>query len=57
MIKPRRMRWAGHEGCEEKWDAYRILVERPEGARHLGRLRRCVRIILKWSLQRKFEVV
>jgi hypothetical protein len=30
-IKPRRMRWAGHEGCMgEKRNAYRILIRKPE---------------------------
>jgi hypothetical protein len=34
------MRWAGHvAGLEEKRDAYRILVGRPEGRRPLGRPR------------------
>jgi hypothetical protein len=41
MIKSRRMRWAGHVArMGEKRNAYRILVEKPEGKRPLGRLRR-----------------
>jgi hypothetical protein len=41
MIKSRRMRWAGHVAqIEEKRNAYRILVENPEGKRPLGRQRR-----------------
>jgi hypothetical protein len=41
MIKSRRMRWAGHvERMGEKRNAYRILVENPEGKRPLGRPRR-----------------
>jgi hypothetical protein len=41
MIKPRRMRWAEHVArMEEKRNAYRILVEMPEGKRPLGRQRR-----------------
>jgi hypothetical protein len=41
MIKSRRMRWAGHvEGMGEKRNAYRILLEKPEGKRPLGRPRR-----------------
>jgi hypothetical protein len=41
MIKPRRMRWAGHVACMgEKRNAYRILVGKPEGRRPLGRPRR-----------------
>jgi hypothetical protein len=36
MIKPRRMRWAGHVArMEEKRNAYRILVGKPEGKRPL----------------------
>jgi hypothetical protein len=41
MIKPRRMKWAGHvERMGEKRNAYRILVGKPEGKRPLGRPRR-----------------
>jgi hypothetical protein len=45
MIKSRRMRWAGHVAhMEEKRNAYRILVGKPEGRRPLGRpRRRCTR--------------
>jgi hypothetical protein len=42
MIKLRKIRWAGHVvrmGEEEK-NAYRLLVEEPEGRRQLGRPRR-----------------
>jgi hypothetical protein len=40
VIKSRRMRWAGHVvRMGEKKGAYRILVERPEGRRLLGRPR------------------
>jgi hypothetical protein len=40
-IKSRRMRWAGHVArMEEKRNAYRILVGKPEGMRPLGRPRR-----------------
>jgi hypothetical protein len=42
MIKSRRMIWAWHVarmGEEEKKTAYRILVEKPEGKRPLGRPR------------------
>jgi hypothetical protein len=36
-----RMRWAGHvAGMGERRVAYRILVEKPEGRRPLGRPRR-----------------
>jgi hypothetical protein len=37
MTKLRRMRWAGH--VERMRNAYRILVEKPEGKRPLGRPR------------------
>jgi hypothetical protein len=41
IIKSRRMRWAGHEvGMGEKRDMCRLLVEKPEGRRPLGRPRR-----------------
>jgi hypothetical protein len=36
MIKSMRMRWAGHVArMVEKRNAYRILVEKPEGKRPL----------------------
>jgi hypothetical protein len=41
MIKSRKMRWVGHVAhMGEKRNAYRILVETPEGKRPLGRPRR-----------------
>jgi hypothetical protein len=41
MIKSRSMRWAGHVArMEEKRNAYRLLVGKPEGKRPLGRPRR-----------------
>jgi hypothetical protein len=41
MIKSRKMRWAGLVArMGEKRNAYRILVENPEGKRPLGRPRR-----------------
>jgi hypothetical protein len=41
MINPRMMRCAGHVARKrEKKIAYRILVEKPEGKRPLGRERR-----------------
>jgi hypothetical protein len=41
MIMSRRMRWAGHVArMEEKRNACRILVGKPEGKRPLGRPRR-----------------
>jgi hypothetical protein len=41
VIKSRRMRWAGHAArMEERRNAYRILLGKPEGKRPLGRPRR-----------------
>jgi hypothetical protein len=44
IIKSRRMRWAGHVALMgEKRNVYRLLVEKPEGKRPLGRPRsRCI---------------
>jgi hypothetical protein len=52
IIKPRRMRWAGHVArMREKRNAYRLLVGKPEGKRPLGRPRRRWWIILGWILE------
>ena len=41
VIKLRRMRWAGHVArMGEERGVYRVLVEKPEGRRPLGRSRR-----------------
>jgi hypothetical protein len=41
MMDLRRMRWTGHVArMGEKRNAYRLLVEKPEGKRPLGRPRR-----------------
>ena len=41
VTKSRRMRWAGHVACMgEQRAVYRVLVEKPEGKRSLGRPRR-----------------
>jgi len=41
VIKSRRMRWAGHVArMGEERGVYRVLVEKPEGRRPLGRHRR-----------------
>jgi hypothetical protein len=38
IVKPRRMRWAGHVArMREKKNVYRLLVRKPEGKRPLGR--------------------
>jgi len=40
VIKSRRMTWAGHVVCMgERRGVHRVLVEKPEGKRPLGRLR------------------
>jgi hypothetical protein len=40
LIKSRRMRWAGHVvRMGERRGVYRVLVEKPEGKRTLGRPR------------------
>jgi hypothetical protein len=37
-IKPRRMRWAGHMAhMGEERNVYKVLMEKPEGKRPLGR--------------------
>jgi hypothetical protein len=40
IIKPRRMRWAGHVARMGTRNAYRLMVGKPEGKRPLGRPRR-----------------
>jgi hypothetical protein len=41
IIKSRRMRWEGHVSrMGETMNAYRLLVEKPDGKRPLGRPRR-----------------
>jgi len=41
VIKPRRMRWAGHVArVGERRGVYRVLVGKPEGKKPLGRPRR-----------------
>jgi hypothetical protein len=51
MFKSRRMSWAGHVArMGEKRNAYRILVENPEGERPLGRPRR------KWVDDNKMDL-
>jgi hypothetical protein len=49
VIKPRRMRWAGHAArMGERNVLYRFLVEKPEGKRPLGRSR----IIIRWFFRK-----
>jgi hypothetical protein len=53
IIKSRRMRWAGHVArIWEKRNVYRLLIEKPEGRRHLEDQEGGKWIILKWILQR-----
>jgi hypothetical protein len=51
VIKSRRMKWVGHVArIGEKINAYRILVEKPEGKRPLGRPRR------RWAENNKMDL-
>jgi hypothetical protein len=53
MIKSRRMRWARHVARKgKKRNAYRILMEKPEVKRPLGRPRRKWVDNIKWILER-----
>jgi hypothetical protein len=48
---PRRMRWAGHVAhIRETRGVYRVLVEKPEGKRQLGRPRR------RWEYNIKMDI-
>jgi hypothetical protein len=52
VIKSRRIRWAGHVArMGDGRGAYRILVEKPEGRRPLGRPRRTWEDNFKMDLQ------
>ena len=52
VIKSRRMRWAGYvERMGERKGVYRVLVEKPEGKRPLGRPRRRWEDNIKMDLQ------
>ena len=53
VIKPRRMRWAGHVARMggERRGLYRVLVGKPEGKRPLGRPRRTCVNNIKMDLQ------
>ena len=52
VIKSSRMRWAGHVArMGEKRGIYRILVEKPEGKRPLGKPRRRWEDNMKMDLQ------
>jgi hypothetical protein len=52
IIKPRRMRWAGHVArMGEKRNVYRLLVGKPEGKRLLGRPSR------RWIDNNKMDLV
>jgi len=51
MIKSRRMRWAGHVArMRERRGVYRVLVEKPEEKRPLGRPRR------RWDDRMKMDL-
>jgi hypothetical protein len=50
VIKPGRMRWAGHEArMRERRGVYMVLVRKPEGKRPLGRPKR------RWEYNIKME--
>jgi hypothetical protein len=52
LTKHRRVRWAGHvERMEERRDAYRVLVGKPDGKRTPQRPRRKQRNIIKMDLR------
>jgi hypothetical protein len=52
VMKSRRLRWAGLVArMGERRCAYRVLVEKPEGRRQLGRLRRRWEDNIKMSLR------
>ena len=52
VIKSRRMRWAGHVArMEEGRGVHKVLVEKPEGKRPLGRPRRRWEDNIKMDLQ------
>jgi hypothetical protein len=51
MIKSRRMGQPGHVACiDEKWNAYMVLVGKPEGRRPLETPSGGGRAILRWVL-------
>ena len=52
MIKSRRMIWAEHVArMEERRDVYRVVAEKPEGKRPLGRPKRSWEDNIKLDLQ------
>jgi hypothetical protein len=54
VIKARRIRWARHVArMGERRGAYRILMGKPEGKKHLRKLGIDGRIILIWILKEK----
>jgi hypothetical protein len=53
VVKSRRMRWAGHVArMEEDKGVHRVLVEKPEAKRSLGRPRRRWEHNIKMALQK-----
>jgi hypothetical protein len=52
VVKPRRMRWAGHVACMgEERGVHRMLIGKPEGKRPMGRPRRKWEDNIKMDLQ------
>jgi len=53
VIKPRRMRWAGHvASMGERRGVYGVLVGKPEGRRPMGRPRHRWEVNIKMDLQK-----
>jgi hypothetical protein len=56
MIKSRRIRWAGYAArMRLKRNAYRILVEKPEGKRPLGKPRHRWVVCIKMDLTERYD--
>jgi hypothetical protein len=57
VIESRSMRWTGHVAhMAETRNSYKMLVEKPEGKRQLGKNRHRGEVLLKWIL-RKYGVM
>jgi hypothetical protein len=53
VISSRGIQWAGHVTCkEERGEAYRVLMEQPEGKRPVGRFDVVGSVILKWLFKK-----
>ena len=57
VIKPRRLRWAGHAArTEEGRSSFKILTAKPSGKIPLGRLGIDGRTILEWVLNKYVSI-